>query len=563
VSGDLMRRMTVLSGSGDLGLDTDRIDPPGLAVRDSFPLRLTMSPALVRLGTAYAVFTALTLAVAVAAGFAPYWALFTAGMCFMHACMRASEAVGWHARGGLIAARRRRKYQGAASHWDVRVSLSPGAAAKKMRGLAPALPAAQACLPVGVTVHRPAQLVAVSRAEAVLVVGGPQTLKTALLSNWVLEAPGALLATSSRADQWRHTVANRERAGDVAVLDADGYGPGTSFAWSPADGCQNPQVAMRRAGALMHSSPRDTSGKDQFHEDRGVRLTYLALHATALAGGNMMDVRARIANPDDALFMKDLRREAAAPGWAEQLDQMLRAGEELLQSTIVSAEAALGWMNDPVLATVACPESGQGLDLAAFLRRGAPSVYLIGSERPYGGLTPYFSLFASEFMEESRVLAERQGGRLRIPATVVADEAATTARIDFARWCAVSAGYNITVVAGLQAMSQLADWGDEQRQETILSLFTTKVIAGGATSPAELERLSVVCGEVDTWHREGRSRVRGRERLYPAERLRLMAAMNALVLHRNAKPVQVQVTPVWKHRQYAPVVIRDAGPEIT
>jgi type IV secretory pathway TraG/TraD family ATPase VirD4 len=242
---------------------------------------------------------------------------------------------------------------------------------------------------------------------------------------------------------------------------------------------------------------------------------------------------------------------------------MLSASEEQLQGTIASAEAALGWMNDPVLSAVACPESGQGLNLAAFLRRGAPSVYLIGSERPYGGLTPYFSLFANEFMEECRVQAERNGGRLRIPATVVADEAATTARIDLARWCAVSAGYNMTIVAGLQAMSQLSAWGDESVRETILSLFTTKVIAGGATSPAELDRLSKVCGEVDTWHREGRAKVRGKEQLYPPERLRLMAAMNALVLHRNSKAVQVQVTPVWKHRMYAPVSIRDAAPEIT
>jgi hypothetical protein len=558
-----MRRMTVLSGLGDMELD--QVDPAPLRVREPLLSRLAAASGrgIIRAGGGYAAVTGLFLAVFLAAGLTPYLTLFVAGMCFMHACSRASEAVGWHMRGGRLAARRRRKYQGAATPFDVRAKLSPSAAARKMRGLAPALPAGKAFLPVGITVHVPRQLVAVSRAEAVLVVGGPQTLKTALLSNWALEAPGALLATSSRADQYRHTAVNREVLGEVAVLDADGYGPGTSFAWSPVDGCGSPRVAMRRAGALMHSSPRDASGKDQFHEDRGVRLIYLALHAVSLAGGNMMDVRSRIANPDDSLFMKDLRREGAAAGWAEQLEQLIGASEEQVQGTIASAEAALGWMNDPVLAAVACPEAGEGLDLAAFLRKGAPSVYLIGSERPYGGLTPYFSLFASEFLEECRVLAERSGGRLPVPATVVADEAATTARLDFARWCTVSAGYNITIVAGLQAMSQLSAWGDESVRETILELFTTKVLASGTTSRHELELLSLVCGEVDTWHRDGRAKVRGKEPLYPPERLRQMADLNALLLHRNSKPVQVKVTPVWQHPQYAPAVIKDAVPETT
>ena len=40
------------------------------------------------------------------------------------------------------------------------------------------------------------------------------------------------------------------------------------------------------------------------------------------------------------------------------------------------------------------------------------------------------------------------------------------------------------------------------------------------------------------------------ERLYPPERIRLLADWHALVIHRNARPVEVKVTPVWKRRGY-------------
>jgi len=219
-------------------------------------------------------------------------------------------------------------------------------------------------------------------------------------------------------------------------------------------------------------------------------------------------------------------------------------------------------MDDLDLAAVACPRPGEGLDIAAFLSQGSGTVYLIGSDKPYGSLTPYFSTFVTEFLEQARALAERQGGRLRIPLTIAADEAATTAKIDFKRWLAVTAGYNITVIAGFQAVSQIPDnWGGEKAAATILTNFTTKVIAGGYTEDDELDRFSKMCGDRETWTREGGAKVRSFERVFPPERLRLLPAFNALVVQRNCKPVQVRITPVWEHPAHQEVVITDA-PEL-
>lgn len=556
----LLKTMTAVSG-----FDPDEADPgqgiagggrltiPGNALGSSLA---SLGRGIAVGGGGYAAASGIGLGACAVAGLNPLVDLLVVGACGAHAAQRLVEGVTWHQAGGKAAQRRRRRYQGEANPLEVRQTLSPAFAAKKMKRLAPDLPAAQSCIPLGRTVHQPHQAVAVSRAESIAVFGVPQSLKTALISSWILEAPGPVLATSSRGDQWRHTVAVRERAGEVLVLDADGFGPGTTFTWSPVDGCRNPAVAMRRAGDFMHASPRDAGGKDKFHEDRGAKLLRWALHAAALTGKDMYDVLDWVHSPDTEEFRKALYRTDAAPGWGSALESLLAQDETSLGSVIVSAEAALGWMEDPELAAVACPRPGQGLDVAAFLRRGNGTVYLIGSERPYGSLTPFFSAFVTEFLEQARVLAEQQGGRLKMPLLVAADEAATTAKIDFKRWLAVTAGYNITVVAGFQAVSQIeTGWGGAAEAETILEMLSTKVIAGGFTSTATLERLATICGERDSWHKEGGARVRTKERTFPPERIRQLPAFNALVIQRNAKPVQVKITPVWEHSAHQEVFI--------
>lgn len=514
-------------------------------------------------GGSYAVAAGAGLGVCAVTGLNPVLDLMVVGACGYHATQRLWDGWSWHMKGGRAAQRRRRKYQGEATPLEVRATLSPAFAARRMKRLAPGLPAAQSYLSLGYTVHKPRQAVAVSRAETVAVIGVPQTIKTAAMSGWILEAPGPVLATSSRADQYRHTVTARERMGEVLVLDADGFGPGTTLAWSPAAGCRNPAVAIRRAGDLMHASPRDSGGKDKFHEDRGAKLLRWALHAADLLGRDMYDVLDWVHGPDDEEFRKALHREDAAPGWGRALESLLAQDETSLGSVIASAEAALGWMEDPDLAAVACPRPGQGLDIARFLRQGNGTIYLIGSEKPYGSLTPFFTAFATEFLEQARILAEQQGGRLKMPLLVAADEAATTAKIDFPRWCAVTAGYNITVVAGFQSISQIdTGWGGPAVTETILDLMSTKVVAGGITSPPALERLATICGKRPTWRKEHGQRVYEEEPVFPPERIRQLPPFHALVVQRSAKPVEVRIIPVWEHLAHQEVVITDApGPE--
>jgi hypothetical protein len=489
----------------------------------------------------------------------PDWfTLMAAGGCFAHAGDRVIEGVRHGSRGGRFFERRRRKYQGEAGLLDIRAGLSVRAAVREMARLAPGLPASQAHITLGTSLGRPAQTVAVHRATSILVVAPPQVVKTVFISRVALEAPGALLCTSSRADQYRQTVAVREQLGPVLTLDADGDGPGTNFGWDPVGGCLNPKIAKRRAGDFMHASPRDPSGKDRWHEDRGARLLMLALHAAALTHRDMRAVRSWCQYPEQEDFLKALRTPRAAEGWGDTLESLLAQEGEFLNSATTSAEAALGWMDDPDMRAVACPGRA-GLDVAGFLRQGTGTVYLIGMERPYGSLTPYFTAFVTEYMEQARHLAERSpGGRLPVPMTLALDEAATTARVDLPRWLAVTAGYNITAVVGLQAISQLAaNWGGQDQAEIILNLLNTKIIGGGVTSPADLERLSVICGQHRVWRKEYGRKVHEQVPVFPPERIRMLPKQHALVVDRSSKAVEVRAAVVWEHPDFAPVSFAD------
>jgi type IV secretion system protein VirD4 len=478
------------------------------------------------------------------------WA--AAGGFAVHAVIRLHEAYGWRRSGGKAAQRRRRKYQGMASPREISRYLSPAAARKKSRTLFPDLDPDAAPVVIGRSGGR---VIAGSRADLYLVLAPPQTMKTGLLSCWAADAPGALLATSSRGDLYRHTALDRSDNGDLHVLNADRVdGIPANFAWSPVAGCGNPQTAIRRAGDLVHASPRDTSGKDSWHEQRGAELLRYLLHAAAVDGASMHEVYAWVCDPLSA-EPASILASRGYPGWADKLEALTAEGGDYLAGVSASAKAAVSWMDDPVLAAYATPEGG-GLDLAAMIRSGSGSVYLIGEERAYGSLAPYFAAVTAEAFHAAKAAAEANGGRLAVPFTMLLDEAATICPVPLQRWSSLAAGSGITVVAGIQSRAQLPDRWGEAAAKTIWTNFTIKLISGGFTEPADLEELSAVLGTKETWHH-----VRGpagsttrqpdnTERLFPVERLRLVPPWNAVVVHRNARPVQVTVTPVWDRAGY-------------
>jgi type IV secretion system protein VirD4 len=476
-----------------------------------------------------------------------------AAAALTHAGMRLWENHGWHRSGGKAAMRKRRKYQGTATRRELARNLSPAAVAKRAAITCPGLHPGEAPVHIG---RAKGQDLAGSREDSYLLIAGPRFGKTALLACWAEDAPGPLLATSTRTDLYAHTVLSRLDRGDVWVLNPDGDGgvPST-LEWSPVSGCENPAVAIQRAGYLMDAAPRDPGGKDAWWDAKGAELLRLMLHAAALAGATMHQVAAWVhdpAHPDPAAI---LAGQFAAPGWDRKLAAL--AASEYAPQVAASAAAAIGWMDDPAMARAACP-AGDGFNTEAFLSGGTGSVYLIGADRPHGSLAPYFAAFAADLFETAKRLASRSPGRrLPSPLTLALDEAAITCPVPLHRWVSEAGGHGVTVMAAVQAVSQLhSRWG-EADGKTIFKNSTIKLFWGGDTSHDDLEAISAVCGERDTWDHSknsdgGKTKTPGKERTVPPERLRMLGENQVLVLHRSTRAVFARVTPVWHRRGYQP-----------
>ncbi len=476
------------------------------------------------------------------------------GAAAMHAAIRLHEAHGWHRGGGKAAMRKRRKYQGTATRRELRRNLSPAAARKRASVVTPGLHPSQAAVVIG---RAKGQDLAGSREDSYLLIAPPRVGKTGMMACWAADAPGAMLATSTRTDLYKHTAIPRMRLGDLHVLNPGGDGgiPST-LAWSPLDGCTSPAIAIERAGYLMAAAPKDSGGKAAWWDAKGAELLRLMLHAAALAGATMHEVTAWVRDPMSREPASILAGEFAAPGWDRALGQLADDSDQM-RGIAASATAALSWMDDPAMARAACP-AGDGFDAAAFLRGGTGTVYLIGADKPHGSLAPYFAAFAANLFETAKWLASHSpGGRLEFPLTFALDEAAITCPVPLHKWTSEAGGHGITVMAAVQKLSQLKSrWGDHDGA-VIFGNSTVKVFWGGATDHEDLEAVSAVCGMRDTWdhvsNSDGtRTKQPRQERAISPERIRMLKQNEVLILHRSTRPVIARAEPVWERHGYEP-----------
>ena len=92
--------------------------------------------------------------------------------------------------------------------------------------------------------------------DSILLIGPPRSGKGLhIVINAILDAPGAVVTTSTRPDNIATTLKAREKAGPVAVFDPQQLAPGlpVGLRWSPVRGCDDPLTAMIRATGLASS----------------------------------------------------------------------------------------------------------------------------------------------------------------------------------------------------------------------------------------------------------------------------------------------------------------------
>lgn len=386
---------------------------------------------------------------------------------------------------------------------------------------------------------------------------------TRLAVGRVVDAPGAVLATSTKADLVHLTAFARPDT--VHVFDPDRLMSWpTPCRWDIVAGCHDVREALTRARAMVAARPLGGDRNASFFEAASETVLRCLLHAAAVGHLSMREVLAWARDFTDDTPYEILRTDpGAAPGWVEDLRKFCRAGApETVSSTAMSLGVILAALADERVLDLLCPAPGQGLDIEGFVAGGTDTLYLLSEGGAGVNTAPLVTAFASAVVSCARRRSQtRPGGRLDPPLTLVLDEAANVAPLpDLPMLMADGGGRGMTTWTFVQSFAQLrARWGRDGA-DTIWGASSIKILLGGCTEADDLERISRVVGDRRVRRRSHTSPAglltrattstctsSERERILPVEALARIPTGTALLLYRSVPAALVRL-PAWWER---------------
>jgi type IV secretion system protein VirD4 len=383
-------------------------------------------------------------------------------------------------------------------------------------------------------------------------IGGPRTGKTGELGCRILDAPGAVIATSTRTDLLEKTGPVRSRKGPIYVFNPSGVGGRAStITFDPLCGCTDPKTAVDRASDLLAGSSSPGRGvESDFWTDQAKRVLACLLHAAALGEASMRDVQKWLADLDEAAVeLRKFLRRSSEPAFEAEAVQFLGNNDRTRTSICTTIMPALGWLRD---ATAAAAATGGGFDVADLLaRRG--TVYMLGAEDAQ--VAPLVAALTGHIAREARrIAADAPGGRLDPPLTLALDEAALICPIPLDSWTADMGGRGVTIHIAVQSRAQLRQrWGD-MGAAAILNNAATVLIFGGSRDPEDLAAYSTLTGDryetVETFDKDGVLTGKTTRRvpvLTPAQ-ISNLPRWHVLIIKRGMPPAIGVVSLMWNNR---------------
>jgi hypothetical protein len=474
--------------------------------------------------------------------------------------------VAWRQRragsAGLVGrwSRRSRRNAGVASRWVILRTSSTWAARWKASSLRPSLrdvsrwrrwivPARELATPLARVgwqrIWSPVE-------DVTLRIGGPRTGKTGEVAGRILDAPGAVIATSTRTDLIELTGQCRASKGPVRVFNPSGLsGLASTVTFDPLSGCTEPAVATARAADLLAGVTAPGRGGDmEFWTGQARRVLACLLHAAALGEASMRDVLAWVADPDTASTdVQRFLRRSPEPGYSADALQFLGTNERTRSSICATIMPALGWLTDPDAAAAA---SSGAFDVAELLD-SCGAVYMLGAEDTQVG--PLVTALTGHIARQARKIASRcPGGRLDPPLTLALDEAALICPIPLDNWTADMGGRGVTIHIAAQSRAQLRNrWGDTGAA-AILNNAATLLVFGGSRDPDDLAAYSTLTGERDEEvpsfdeHGELHTTSLRRVPVLSAAQIAQLPARHVVIIRRGMPPAIGRVQMAWKRR---------------
>ena len=380
----------------------------------------------------------------------------------------------------------------------------------------------------------------------------PRSGKTTALSiPYVLSAPGAVVATSNKADLWAATAQLRAQAGStVWLFDPQRItGSRQRWWWNPFAGLATVEAAHRLAAHFVLTVD-DNTKRDLWGPAAQDLLCALFL-AAASSGRSLRECGRWLADAGSPI-PAELLDTAGFRALAASLRGAQNGAPETRDGIYQTARTAAKCINDEdIMAWVAPP---RGKDLPVFdpvaFAAGRDTLYLLTESR--SAASPLIAALTDAVMRAGRRQAERSGGRLDPPMVVVLDEAANICRIaDLPELYSHLGSRGMVPVTILQSYQQgVSVWG-EPGMAALWGAATKKVIGAGIDDPRHARDLATLVGQHDVpvisvSYGDGRASQQvslRRQEILDAADIRALAPGSALLLATGARPALVSLRP--------------------
>lgn len=400
--------------------------------------------------------------------------------------------------------------------------------------------------------------------DSILLVGAPRSGKGLfLVIPAILDAPGAVVTTSTRPDNVTACLRARKRIGPVAVFDPQHLSEGlpAGLRWSPIRGCESPQTAMIRAAGLASATGLSAGGVEggDFWEGKTRAALQALLHAAALDRRTPTELFRWTLDPTSAADAVAIltNHPDAATGWADSLASMIDADPRTRDSIWQGVSLSLAALADPRVLDAVSPGEGEEFDPEAFIRQRG-TLFLLATGAGAGNSAALVAALVEDLVETARRLAARSvGARLDPPMLLALDEIGNLAPLpSLPTLMAEGGGTGITTLAVLQSLAQARDKWSEHQAGAIWDASIVKILLGGASNSRDLQDLSTLIGERDELtdsttvgdygSRSNQRSVR-RVAILPPDRIRTLPFGTAVTLLRSAPPIITDLR-AWPNR---------------
>jgi type IV secretory pathway TraG/TraD family ATPase VirD4 len=393
--------------------------------------------------------------------------------------------------------------------------------------------------------------------DTLLTVAGPRTGKTTcLVIPSILDAPGAVVATSNKSDVIQAVRAPRSKKGTVWAFDPQHVSDEQrTWWWNPLSYVTDDTKAMQMAGYFAASTVDPDAKRDAFFDSAAETLLAYLLLACSLAHQPITQVWKWLTNTNDTSPV-DILRTGGYPLIAESLDAIIEYPDRQKQGVYGSAQNLSRVLTSPKV-TAWVTDTGEGLpcfDAKRFV--SSTDTLCLMSREGVGTAGAFVLALTAAVSEAGEDLARTEGGRLRTPLVMVLDEAA-----NICRWRELPDLYShygsrgIIMLTFLQSWSQgVQAWG-EKGMEKMYSAANMSVYIGGVKEESFLRSMSGLLGEYDYVSRQiGYSRGEGssttsitRDHILDVDDLAALPRGRALLMSSGNRPVLMKTLP-WMDR---------------